>query len=83
MNNGGDQYALLLYAIDDAVAVHKSLADRSFVILRHNAVQFRVVGNGVGRFDDLCDNNSRVPQRIAFDMQRDSFDILNGFRRPR
>ena len=44
MNNGRDQYALLLYAIDDAVAVHKSLADRSVVNLGNNATQFRVVG---------------------------------------
>lgn len=53
MNNGGDQYALPLYAIDDAVAVHKSLADRSVVNLWNNAAQFRVIGNGLGRFDDL------------------------------
>ena len=83
MNNGGDQYALLLYAIDDAVAVHKSLSDRPVGNLRNNAAQFRVVGNGLGRFNDLCDNRSRVPRRIAFDIRRDGFDILNGFRRPR
>ena len=87
MNNGGNQYALLLYAIDDAiddaVAVHKSLADRSVVNLWNNAAQFRAVGNGLGRFDDLCDNSPGVPQRIAFDLRRDGFDILNGLRRPR
>jgi hypothetical protein len=53
VNNGGNQYALLLYAIDDAVAVHKSLADRSVVNLWNNASQLRMVGNGFGRFDNL------------------------------
>ena len=53
MNNGGNQNALVLYAIDDAVAVHESLADRFVVNLGNNAPQFGVVGNGFGRFDDL------------------------------
>ncbi len=53
MNNGGNQYALLLDAIDDAVAVHEPLTDRLVVNLGNNASQFAVVGNGFGRFDDL------------------------------
>ena len=53
MKNSGDQYSLLLDAIDDSVAVRKSLADRFVVNFRNQASQFGMIGNSFCRFDDF------------------------------
>jgi hypothetical protein len=60
VDDGCDQHTLVAHAVDDAIAVHKHLADSGIVEFGDDAARLREGDKLAGGSEDLLDDGARI-----------------------